>query len=139
MTLPTRLKSICIHAFRGIPDLELQLDGKNLLLKGDNGTGKSSIVDALEFFFTGTVSHLEEAQGISVGKHAPHVDFKRKDVKISITINPGTITLEKTFQNTVNPPLHSEVSFGLPVEGDSSLDAHSYSCSSSVCLLRDSE
>jgi recombinational DNA repair ATPase RecF len=51
--MTVKIKTINIHAFRGIPDLELQLDGKNLLLRGENGTGKSSIVEAIEFFFTG--------------------------------------------------------------------------------------
>jgi len=56
--MPTKIKKIRIHGFRGIPDLELELDGKNLLLRGENGTGKSSIVDAVEFFFSGKISHL---------------------------------------------------------------------------------
>ena len=50
--MPVKIKTINIHAFRGIPDIELQLDGKNLLLRGENGTGKSSLVEAIEFFFT---------------------------------------------------------------------------------------
>ena len=58
-----RLKTIGIHAIRGIPDLELELDGKSLLLEGENETGKSSIVDAIEFFFTGKISHLEGIRG----------------------------------------------------------------------------
>ena len=43
-----QIKAINIHAFRGIPDLELRFDGKNLVLKGENATGKSSIVEAFE-------------------------------------------------------------------------------------------
>jgi len=46
-----RIKSINIRAFRGIPTLDLPLNGKSVLLKGENGTGKSSIIEALEFFF----------------------------------------------------------------------------------------
>ena len=49
-----KIKNIEINAFRGIPDiLKLNLQGNSLLLYGENGTGKSSIVDAIEFFFTG--------------------------------------------------------------------------------------
>jgi len=45
------IKSLSINSLRGIKELNLSLDGKGLIF-GENGTGKSSIVDALEFFFT---------------------------------------------------------------------------------------
>ena len=44
----TKIKNINVHAFRGIRDLELELEGKSLLIQGENGTGKSSIVEAIE-------------------------------------------------------------------------------------------
>jgi len=94
-----KIKKINIRAFRGIPDLELTLDGKGLLLKGDNGTGKSSIVDALELFFCGKVGHLEGVQGISLQKHAPHISCKPDDIKVSITFDPGGVELERTFSS----------------------------------------
>ena len=97
--MSTTIKSINISAFRGIPDLELELNGKSLLLKGDNGTGKSSIVDALEFFFCGCVTHLEGVQGISMQKHAPHISYSQDDVKVKITFNPGDIELERSFNS----------------------------------------
>jgi len=46
------IKSLSINSLRGIKELNLSLDGKGLIIFGENGTGKSSIVDALEFFFT---------------------------------------------------------------------------------------
>ena len=48
--MSVKINQINIRAFRGIRDLELELDGKSLILRGENGTGKSSIVDAIEFF-----------------------------------------------------------------------------------------
>ena len=99
-----KIKKIAIHGFRGIPDLELPLDGKSLLLRGENGTGKSSIVDAIEFFFTGKVAHLEGVRGLSLRRHGPHVNFKLDDVNVEITFNPGNITLNRNFASVPTPP-----------------------------------
>jgi len=102
--MSVKIKRINIHAFRGIPDLELELDGRSLLLWGENGTGKSSIVDAIEFFFTGKVSHLEGVRGLSLRRHGPHVNFTPDDVNIEITFNPGNISLNRNFTSTPSPP-----------------------------------
>jgi len=95
--MSTQIKKLTIEAFRGIPYLELDLEGKSLLLRGDNGTGKSSIVDAIEFFFSGKVSHLEGVQGLSLQRHGPHVSFSTSNVSIGITFDPGNITLTRSF------------------------------------------
>ena len=95
--MSTQIKKLTIKAFRGIPYLELDLEGKSLLLRGDTGTGKSSIVDAIEFFFSGKISHLEGVQGLSLQRHGPHVSFCVDDVSIGITLDPGNITLTRTF------------------------------------------
>lgn len=101
-----KIKAIDIHAFRGIPDLELNFDGKNLILRGENATGKSSIVEAFEFFFTSKLSMFEGegTQSLSLSKHAPHKNFKKEDVSIKVTFDPGNITLERTFEVSPDPP-----------------------------------
>jgi predicted ATP-dependent endonuclease of OLD family len=38
--MTVKIKTINIHAFRGIADLELQLEGKNLLLRGEKWNRK---------------------------------------------------------------------------------------------------
>ncbi|MBE9594444.1 MAG: AAA family ATPase, partial [Proteobacteria bacterium] len=102
--MTVKIKTINIHAFRGIPDLELQLDGKNLLLRGENGTGKSSIVEAIEFFFTGKISHLEGTKGLSLQRHAPHVNFDPDDLNVELTFNPDSVSLNRTFGVSPSPP-----------------------------------
>lgn len=102
--MPIKIKAINIHAFRGIPDLELELNEKSLLLRGENGTGKSSIVDAIEFFFTGKISHLEGVQGLSLRHHAPHVNFTPEDVNIEMKFNPTNISLNRTFTTLPSIP-----------------------------------
>ena len=49
-----------MHAFRGIPG-EMIVDfgkGESIAVYGDNGTGKSTIADALEWYFTGAIELL---------------------------------------------------------------------------------
>jgi len=106
LKLPTNVKSINIHAFRGIPDLDLPLDGKSLLIRGENGTGKSSIAEAFEFFFTNKLSIFEGegTQSLSLQKHAPHNDFSKDDVSVEVVFNPGNITLKRTFVDQPQPP-----------------------------------
>lgn len=102
--MSVKIKTINIHAFRGIPDFELQLGGKNLLLRGENGTGKSSLVEAIEFFFTGKISHLEGTGGLSLQQHGPHVNFEPDDVNVELTFDPGDVSLNRTFAASPSHP-----------------------------------
>lgn len=92
-----KIKQIRIEGFRGIPFLELELNSKSLLILGENGTGKSSITEALEFFFTGQIDSLEGTRGLSLQRHGPHVNSLPEHTKIQIKFDPGEISLERTF------------------------------------------
>ena len=65
-----------IHNVRGIPDLPLKPNGKSLVIWGLNGSGKSAVVDAIDFLLTGRISRLigEGTGDLSLIKHGPHVD-----------------------------------------------------------------
>src|SRR5262245_23283627 len=55
-----KLQRLVMHAFRGIPS-EMTVDfgkGDSTVVYGDNGTGKSTIADALEWYFTGEIELL---------------------------------------------------------------------------------
>jgi hypothetical protein len=67
----SRLAEITMRAFRGVPDeLRIDLPGEcSLVVVGDNGTGKSSIADALEFFFYGSIAYLSR-EGRDIVHHA---------------------------------------------------------------------
>lgn len=54
-----KLKEINIKGLRGIKEsLSLKLNSKSIVIYGDNGTGKSSISDAIEWIYTNKVAHL---------------------------------------------------------------------------------
>src|SRR5271169_6750539 len=55
----SRLRVIEIQGFRGVlGNLAVNLGGQSLAIYGDNATGKSSIADAIEWFYTDRVNHL---------------------------------------------------------------------------------
>lgn len=93
-----RVNSIRIREFRGIRDLTLDFEGKNFAICGPNGTGKSGVVDALEFALTGNVSRLSgEGKGeISLKQHGPHVDRRNDPAKACVTIKITIPSLNKT-------------------------------------------
>ena len=48
-----KIESIKIENFRGIHCLELEPNRKSLAIQGPNASGKSCVVDAIEFALTG--------------------------------------------------------------------------------------
>src|SRR5436190_10084944 len=103
-----KVESIRIEEFRGIRDLTLPLKGKNFAICGPNGTGKSGVVDALEFVLTGNISRLsgEGSDNLSVKAHAPHVDSRNAPDKSRVTITATIPSLKKTVTivRTVKTP-----------------------------------
>ncbi|HZL31582.1 MAG TPA: ATP-binding protein [Pseudolabrys sp.] len=53
-----RIETIEIVEFHGIRNLTLSLNKKNFGICGPNGTGKSGVVDAIEFALTGNITRL---------------------------------------------------------------------------------
>ena len=101
-----RIEKIQIREFRGIRDLTLDLRGQNFAACGPNGTGKSGIVDAIQFALTGTIARLAGAGtgGLSVKLHGPHVDSRNKPEAASVTLDitiPSLAGKKAQIQRTV--------------------------------------
>jgi len=81
-----KVETLIISEFRGVRDLTLILNRKNFVVCGSNGTGKSGVVDALEFVLTGTISRLTgKGRGdLSVKEHGPHVNSQKSPEKASV-------------------------------------------------------
>jgi hypothetical protein len=95
-----RIKTIDIEEFRGIRDLKLDLGTKNFGICGPNGTGKSGVVDAIEFCLTGNVTRLsgEGSGALGVKSYAPHVDQHDHPEKASVTITAEIPSLGKSVK-----------------------------------------
>lgn len=85
-----------IRGFRGILNQRsLIFDGKSILLFGENGTGKSSFVDALEWLFTKRMTTLDgRAQELSSLRHGPHIRSSAPPL-VSLTFAaPENVTID---------------------------------------------
>jgi DNA repair exonuclease SbcCD ATPase subunit len=89
-----KINSIHISGIRGIKNsLVLNLNKKSILVYGDNGSGKSSITDAFEWFYYDKVEHLiSEETGATKGKGA------LRNIFIKNT-EDSTIKIENTNSN----------------------------------------
>jgi len=83
-----KIERLEIVNFRGIKHLDLDVGKENFVIAGRNGTGKSGIIDAIEFVLTGKISRLEGSGtfGLSVKAHGPHVDSAAVPASSEVTI-----------------------------------------------------
>lgn len=94
-----RVQSLFIEEFRGIHKLSLSPNSQNFAVCGPNGTGKSGVVDALEFAITGAVTRLtgQGTSGITLKVHAPHVDARDKPDQARVILTAFIPSLNKSF------------------------------------------
>lgn len=90
-----------IKDVRGIRDeIFFEPNGENLVIFGPNGTGKSAVVDAIDFLFTGDISRLtgRGTKGMTLKEHGKHIDARSRDafVRGKIQVNGiDPITIER--------------------------------------------
>ncbi len=98
------VQRIKIEEFRGIRDLTIELGSTNFAVCGPNGTGKSGIVDALEFGLTGKISRLvgKGRGALSVREHGPHVNSRIHPEKAVVTLEVAIPSLGKNATITRN-------------------------------------
>lgn len=69
-----RIEKVTLRAFRGYPEeTTFEFGGSNALINGGNGTGKSSLLEAIEYLLTGRIHRLHghATQGITRNRHYP--------------------------------------------------------------------
>lgn len=98
------VERIKIEEFRGIRELSVDLGNANFAVCGPNGTGKSGIVDALEFGLTGKISRLvgNGRGALSVKEHGPHVNSRTHPEKAVVTLEVSIQSLGKKATITRN-------------------------------------
>ena len=102
-----KIKSINISGIRGIKDpLTLDLDKKSVLVYGDNGTGKSSVTDAFEWFFFDHIEHLSNEEiGRRKGRDALRNIFipEREDGYIELQFDDNKLDTKKSIDSSLKP------------------------------------
>ncbi len=98
-----------IKNVRGIKDLTLHPNGKTFVVWGPNGTGKSGVIDSIDFLLTGKVTRLigQGTKGLSLKAHGPHINtnpedaYVRAKVKINGIKDPVELTREMSNPNNL--------------------------------------
>lgn len=81
---PLRINTLSLCDFRAFPDpITFDLAAKNMLIYGENGAGKSSIFQALLYFFAMRPPQIASVKNIFSDR--PDTDFR-----IDVTFNDGT-------------------------------------------------
>jgi DNA repair exonuclease SbcCD ATPase subunit len=113
-----KIESIAIKELRGIRDLTLTLGNEPFVISCPNGSGKSGVVDAIQFALTGEMGRLKGAgtADITLADHGPHVEKRDDPGAASVMLNvfiphlkkkasiTRTIKKAKTPQITPNDP-----------------------------------
>lgn len=119
-----KLRKLRVHGFRGIlNDVEIDFSDKNrsLILIGDNGTGKSSFVDAVEWVLTGRIEHLaREGCGDVAYRHRLLPDGIPARVEVTTSLPPlvGGRILDGTLRAQFDPDNGPLAQFVANARGD---------------------
>ena len=83
-----KINSLTITDFRGIRHLTIPLESRSAVIWGDNGVGKSGVVDAVDFLLRGDVTRLSGrgAGGLSLLRHGPHVRAKPEHAQVDAEV-----------------------------------------------------
>ena len=98
-----KLRGMTIRDFKGIREISLELNGKNTIFFGVNGTGKSSFLAAINYCFWIWINRLNPSQGTTYKSflpeliHAGHSEFL---IETNIVLNGSDYTLSRTCKKT---------------------------------------
>lgn len=98
-----KILSLEVRNIRGIKYIKIKPDGKNVVVFGPNGTGKSAIVDAVDFLLTGRISSLtgEGAKLLRLKEHGCHIDsrdyLKNTVVNAEIEVDGKIVQMERSI------------------------------------------
>lgn len=126
-----KLLSIEINCFRGIKHLELNFNGNNAVIYGDNGTGKSGVIDAIDFLIKGDITRLSGSgsANLDLAKHGKYVTEDLSDAWVKAKVKlPGyskEIEIKRFLKNPTTIVCDSEYSKDFEaIKNISSYNAH---------------
>jgi hypothetical protein len=100
MTQRVKLRKLCGKGFRGILKkvwLDFEGDCKSLVLFGNNGDGKSSLSDAMEWFFTDRIEHLGR-EGCGREDYFNDALPKTEEPLVRLSFNRGILDSDKILK-----------------------------------------
>jgi len=103
-----RILELEVTDIRGIRRLTLRPDGENLVVYGRNGTGKSGVVDAIDFLLTGSMSRLHGlgTGDISINHHGPHIDSADDSAQVRAVVQlPAVAEPVQIARSLSNPSM----------------------------------
>jgi hypothetical protein len=98
-----KIKSLTLKGIRGIRNtLPLDLNNRSILIFGDNGSGKSSISDSVEWFYSDSIEHISSEEIEKRGKGAIRNIFidPNDDAYIDIKFSDSSFDAIKSIDNS---------------------------------------
>ena len=94
-----KLISLRLENFKGIKELEINIDGENISIYGDNATGKTTIADAFSWLLFGKDSKDRAKFGIKTLDSAGNVIHNLEHgVYAMLEIDGDTVELERVYK-----------------------------------------
>ena len=94
-----------INCIRGIKNLKLSFNQENAVVYGDNGTGKSGVIDAIDFLLRGEISRITGSGtgNLNIQEHGKHVKSEKKEAWVSALVKlpdiKDPIEIKRTLLN----------------------------------------
>lgn len=112
-----RLRRIGIKNFRGIREADLDLSANVTVIYGQNGTGKTSIFDAIEWALVGSVERLELDNKDDTSGRSPYANlFSAEETSVVASLSVGR------FQTAIRRTCGASSNSSLCIDDQEGLD-----------------
>lgn len=99
-----KINNLRLKGFRGVRrELNIPLDGKSIVFYGDNGTGKSSITDSIEWFFFNKIEHLSSTEINLKSATRNYFSVEGERTEVELNFNDSSLDAIKGFLSTDIP------------------------------------
>lgn len=93
-----QLQTLKLRNFKGIKDLRLEMNGTDLKIYGDNGTGKTTIFDGFLWLLFGKDSNNRADFAIKTLDGGKEINNLEHEVEASFSIDGQPLTLRKVYK-----------------------------------------
>lgn len=100
MVIFMKIQRLILENFKSFTHLDLNIDGKSCVFFGENGTGKSSVLNAVCFLSWGWLNRMNPAQGTafkSLNEDLVHFGSDKMSIQGDFLLNNQYFTLKKGY------------------------------------------